>query len=143
MQSDEAQTATATGAGKAEAAGTSSDEVAAKPKRTRRRKKTDDEVAQSATPASSESEPLNAEPSEGGEVTQQEIIAASADTPAAQTPKRRRTSRKKAETEAQAETQAQAQTEVSQGIVTSDETTGQVSQRELAQIPVPASQDEP
>ena len=109
-----------------------------KPKRTRRRKQTDE------TPETKE-ETMNekAVEADGTEhpVSTEALIEASADTPAAEAetkPKarRRRTSRK------QAEEAADAKAEVSENIVTSDQTTGEVSQKELAQIPVPNSEDE-
>ena len=104
-----------------------------KARRTRRRKKTEEttETMEKAIEADGTQQTVSGEA----------LIEASADTPAAKAeaqPKARRarTSRK------QAEAAARAKAEVDQNIVTTDETTGAVSQKELAQMPVPVSEDE-
>ncbi len=101
-----------------------------KPRRTRRSKKTEetsDEMEKAIQPDGTEQT-----------VSQEALIEASADTPAAKksTPRSRKTARKKAEAA------AEAKASVDENIVTTDETTGEVSQKELAQIPVPVSEDE-
>ena len=103
---------------------------APKPKRTRRRKKTEetpDEMEKAIQPDGTEQT-----------VSQEALIEASAATPAAQKPKARgrKTARQKAE-----ET-AEVKAAVDENIVTTDDTTGEVSQEELARMPVPVSEDE-
>ena len=100
-----------------------------KTKRTRRRKKTEEtsDMEKAITPDGTEQT-----------VSTEALIAASANTPAAQEskPRSRRSARKTAE-EA-----AGVKSSVDENIVTTDETTGEVTQEELAQIPVPVSEDE-
>ena len=105
-----------------------------KSKRTRRRKKTDTEEI---TPMKDNEKAVEADGTQHT-VSTEALIAASADTPAAQKPKprSRRTARKISE-EA-----AGVKTAVDEKIVTSDQTNGEVSEQELAQIPVPQSEDE-
>ena len=101
-----------------------------KPKRTRRRKKTEE------TPSEMEKAILP----DGTEqtVSTEALIAASANTPAAQAPKpRSRKTARKLTDEA-----AGVKSTVDEKIVTTEETTGEVSQEELAQIPVSVSEDE-
>ena len=106
-----------------------------KVKRPRRRKQTDD--APEPPLQAPAIETAATEPD--APVSTAALIEASADTPVAEAPKtrRRRASRK------QAEEAAQAEAEVGENIVTGDQTTGEVSPAELAQIPTPNSEDEP
>ncbi len=101
-----------------------------KPKRTRRRKKTE---SQEETQPMNESE--KAVEADGTEhtISTEALIAASADTPAAQKPKpRSRRTARKATDEA-----AGVRTAIDEKIVTTDETTDK-----MTQIPVPVSEDE-
>ena len=93
-----------------------------KPKRTRRRKKAEE------APAEIAAETEAAAPAE--------VEAAPAEVAEEKPKRRRRTSRKKAEDI------AEVTADVTENIVTTDQTTGEVSQNELAEIPVPVSQDE-
>lgn len=107
-----------------------SEEEKPKPRRPRRRTKTEDipkELEKAILPDGTEQT-----------VSTEALIAASANTPAAQAskPRRRRTARK-VTNEA-----AGVKSTVDENIVTTNETTGEVSQKELAQIPVPVSEDE-
>ena len=114
----------------APAAETSEVEEKPKPKRTRRRKKTEE----TPDPMEKAIQPDGTEQT----VSQEALIEASADTPAAQPAKTRsrRTARKLAD-EA-----AGVKSTVDEKIVTTNETTGEVTQKELAQIPVSNSEDE-
>ena len=104
-----------------------------KPKRARRRKKTDTEE----TPAMKNNEKAVEADGTQHTVSTEALIEASANTPAAQKPKpRSRRSARKISEES-----AGVKTAVDEKIVTNDQTTGE-SQQELAQIPVPVSEDE-
>lgn len=111
-----------------------------KPRRTRRRKKTENTEETTDMTDDNTEKAVEADGTQHT-VSTEALIAASAGTPAAQAEeqtkaKRRRTSRKTAEAA------ADAKAEVNENIVTTDATTGEVSQKELAQIPVPISEDE-
>ena len=130
-----AETATSTGEEPAEAATKAETPIAESveqetPKRTRRRKKieeTPENIEKAILPDGTEQT-----------VSTEALIEASASTPAAQKPKprSRRNARKLAE-EA-----AGVKSTVDEKIVTTDQTIGEVSQKELAQMPVPVSEDE-
>ena len=104
-------------------------EEESKPKRTRRRKKTEEttDMEKAILPDGTQQT-----------VSTEALIAASAGTPAAQKPKSRsRRNARKITDEA-----AGVKSSVDESIVTNDETTGEVTQQELAQIQVPVSEDE-
>ncbi len=104
-----------------------------KPRRTRRRKKTEE------TPETME----KAVQPDGTEQTvpTESLIEASADTPAAKAEEKTKTRRSRTSRK-QAEEKAEAEAAVNENIVTDEKTTGEVTQKELAEIPVPKSEDE-
>lgn len=133
QEATSATQATATADEKPVEAVTVAEEEPPKSRRTRRRKKTEEtpnEMEKAIQPDGTQQT-----------VSTEALIEASADTPAAKAENkprvtRRRTSRK------QAEEKATAQAQINENLVTGDETTGEVTQKELAQIPVPTSEDE-